>query len=1009
MKKYFLSIVALAGMLFATSCQESLVEPQVGGPTTFTIEIPGQMGTKAGDNSYKLFVEVYSEDGNTKIHRLEDVITVGEAKTVSLNLVATQVYDIIFWAQKADASYDARNLNKVEITNKHHNSENGAAFYAIKNDYKPVEVNNPSVTLKRPFAQLNIGTIDEVSYGDNNGNKKLEILSTKIKVESAAKYFERINTQDSPELGEGTTEVVFEYEGGNVLTSTMTIGEGANAKTYKQVSMDYISVLGNRDAVTVTATIKVKDPNGVESTIERVITNVPLQMNFRTNIVGNLITSTSDFTVTIDERWDGTDINKEVEFREVATAEELQDAIEEGVDNITLTADIELTDTLEFRPVQGPNPIARTSTNETSFVLDLGGKKITTSEESVGRHKYAIYNYANLTIIGEGEIIARGIKNFGTMTIDGNITITNVDTNGGAAIWNEGNITINAGTFISGNPDIIVEGSYGAALNTRPSEEKETKAIVNGGTFIAYSQLTYAIINEGETIINNAIVKGRHGAVAGAESDDNTKIYGGSFELMENPKVSDHCTYYLSSIYGGQFTLGKNTDSGAKVFYESHIAAGYHVEQSTDGKTYFVLPDTADVKGYDLVITDPAQLTREVLTNNDDILLQLSTGEHTIELYMDMKDEAELFDANLTIIGTNGTKVKFANQQVILKLVNNFTIKNCEILRMPKKDWGMLVFSTGNKAEGVYTIENCTFKGVGTQGIYINEEKTGATYNIIDCTFNGDFGVEGAITIQPNKDVEHIVNVKRCEFNNIPATSHRIFLAPYDGKKALFYGFTLDTDLKATTAYELEMFLALGQAQLGCNLTFSAKETSANSGYGATGVKVAGGSVLDGQGHTLIVNDAWGTWDCVVAAKGGRIENLTVSGAMRGIFMPGADGDVYIDNVIFDNVIYTFNSDAGNKNYGVYISNSTLNGWTSHSDVHKEVVYTNCKFGEGNGYAFCRPYGPTSFVGCDFEAGFEVDAIGQITFENCTIGGVALTDENLATLVKGGIANATVK
>ncbi|MBQ5747228.1 MAG: hypothetical protein IIV83_00305, partial [Bacteroidales bacterium] len=245
MKKYFLSIVALAGMLFATSCQESLVEPQVGGPTTFTIEIPGQMGTKAGDNSYKLFVEVYSEDGNTKIHRLEDVITVGEAKTVSLNLVATQVYDIIFWAQKADASYDARNLNKVEITNKHHNSENGAAFYAIKNDYKPVEVNNPSVTLKRPFAQLNIGTIDEVSYGDNNGNKKLEILSTKIKVESAAKYFERINTQDSPELGEGTTEVVFEYEGGNVLTSTMTIGEGANAKTYKQVSMDYISVLGN--------------------------------------------------------------------------------------------------------------------------------------------------------------------------------------------------------------------------------------------------------------------------------------------------------------------------------------------------------------------------------------------------------------------------------------------------------------------------------------------------------------------------------------------------------------------------------------------------------------------------------------------------------------------------------------------------------------------------------------------------------------------------------------------
>ena len=193
------------------------------------------------------------------------------------------------------------------------------------------------------------------------------------------------------------------------------------------------------------------------------------------------------------------------------------------------------------------------------------------------------------------------------------------------------------------------------------------------------------------------------------------------------------------------------------------------------------------------------------------------------------------------------------------------------------------------------------------------------------------------------------------------------------------------------------------------DITVSASETNANSGYGATGVTVTDGAVLDGQGNVLTVSDANGTWDCVVAAKGGTIKNLTVAGAMRGIFMPGANGDVYIDNVIFKDVIYTFNSDAGNKNYGVYISNSTLNGWTSHSDVHKEVVYTNCNFGEGSGYAYCRPYGPTSFVGCAFEAGFEIDARGKITFENCTLGGVALTAENLATLVTNHVDNASIK
>lgn len=187
--------------------------------------------------------------------------------------------------------------------------------------------------------------------------------------------------------------------------------------------------------------------------------------------------------------------------------------------------------------------------------------------------------------------------------------------------------------------------------------------------------------------------------------------------------------------------------------------------------------------------------------------------------------------------------------------------------------------------------------------------------------------------------------------------------------------------------------------------------TTESNGYGNTGIYVKDGQVFDGNGNTLSVPGATTTWASAIATTGGTIKNVTITAGFRGIFMPGATTDVYIDNVVIggNGLVYTFNSDAGNKNYGVYISNSTLNGWTSHSDVHKEVVYTNCYFGEGSGYAFCRPYGPTSFVGCAFEAGFEVDARGKITFENCTIGGVALTAENLATLVTSNTVNATVK
>ena len=199
-------------------------------------------------------------------------------------------------------------------------------------------------------------------------------------------------------------------------------------------------------------------------------------------------------------------------------------------------------------------------------------------------------------------------------------------------------------------------------------------------------------------------------------------------------------------------------------------------------------------------------------------------------------------------------------------------------------------------------------------------------------------------------------------------------------------------------ATDLETAVANGgNAFLTDDLTFSASNTAANSGYGATGVSVNGG-VLDGNGNTLTVNDAWNTWDCAVNVKGGTIKNLTINSAMRGIFMGSATADVYIDNVVIDGTVYAFNSDGGSKNYGVYISNSTLNGWTSFSDVHKEVVFTNCYFGEGSGYAFLNAYQSVTFTNCEFEQGFKVNPANTttyLTFENCTYNGTLITEENL--------------
>lgn len=66
--------------------------------------------------------------------------------------------------------------------------------------------------------------------------------------------------------------------------------------------MNYLAVLGNEKAlVDVEASIVVKNIATNETqTIYHTFTNVPVQENYRTNIVGNLISSTTDFNVVVD-------------------------------------------------------------------------------------------------------------------------------------------------------------------------------------------------------------------------------------------------------------------------------------------------------------------------------------------------------------------------------------------------------------------------------------------------------------------------------------------------------------------------------------------------------------------------------------------------------------------------------------------------------------------------------------------------------------------------------------
>ncbi len=186
-----------------------------------------------------------------------------------------------------------------------------------------------------------------------------------------------------------------------------------------------------------------------------------------------------------------------------------------------------------------------------------------------------------------------------------------------------------------------------------------------------------------------------------------------------------------------------------------------------------------------------------------------------------------------------------------------------------------------------------------------------------------------------------------------------------------------------------------------------------SNAYGTTGINVKNGQTIDGNGNTLDIKGAGGTWDSGINTTGGLIKNITVTGSFRGIFInhnSTHSEPVVLENVTIEGTTYTISCDQG-MNQTLTATNSTFNGWTSFAATLGDAKFIDCDFGEGNGYAYCRPYAPTEFVGCDFEAGYTIDPCAAVTFENCTIGGQPLTAANLGTLIDayyGDAANATV-
>ena len=334
MKKILLFASALAGLFLAASCQQENLEPQqMDGTVKFTVEAPGAIATKTiadGQNVDVVHYAVYKTNSN-ETHAIElpterplaqgFVPMSGKKANINFNLLQDQKYTVIFWAQVSQddngqndyyelGDLRAISMKKDDENNIVGNEEARAAFFAWYS-FETYEHKDHVVTLKRPFAQLNLLTTLESLTPSQTGQTTgytIDIEKSTVTVEGLTSTFYPY-AQPVLEGTQGKAE-----ETNETFTFTLEdtpavqrIGEGqdgdllnVNGKPYHYVSMNYFFV--PVDEYTVNLTYGIKTNKG---SIENTVVSVPVKKNFRTNVIGNLLTKESKFEIIVDERFEG--------------------------------------------------------------------------------------------------------------------------------------------------------------------------------------------------------------------------------------------------------------------------------------------------------------------------------------------------------------------------------------------------------------------------------------------------------------------------------------------------------------------------------------------------------------------------------------------------------------------------------------------------------------------------------------------------------------------------------
>lgn len=293
----------LAMPLFFTSCskdEEMVSEESV--QVSFSTELPKRIGTRASTtdlNVNKVVCAVF-EDGE-EIGTLREVITIQEGEDIVFapRLIKGRTYDVVFWAMK-DKNYNVNDMTAITRASETTAAESDFDAFTESVEVEVTGSKSETVTLKRPLAQLNLGvTLDDwnaVASEETFGMKPTKMIITLTGKDT-------FNALTGATTGEDK-EVTYTLD---VSGEDLVAGD----ETYKSIAMCYVYPDAGQENIDITYTIYDQDNDVIREDVT--IQNIPLGNNYRTNVVGGLLTGTITYTITFEKDFNTTENNATIE------------------------------------------------------------------------------------------------------------------------------------------------------------------------------------------------------------------------------------------------------------------------------------------------------------------------------------------------------------------------------------------------------------------------------------------------------------------------------------------------------------------------------------------------------------------------------------------------------------------------------------------------------------------------------------------------------------------------